>query len=89
MLCNKCKSDNPPDSEFCQYCGEKVIMPQELKNKKQRLKYMIVIIILGISLIISLGFNVYQNSLYTEAQKTIQEKIHRILDLKDDLRKLN
>ena len=25
MKCNKCKRDNPPDSEFCQYCGSKLV----------------------------------------------------------------
>ncbi len=45
MRCFNCNMENPSDSEFCQYCGEKISLPIEqnndevIKNNKLKIGY--------------------------------------------------
>lgn len=64
MKCVKCNMENPSDSGFCQYCGEKIVvsMPAEQNNNNALITVLTIIIMVLICLCFYFG------SKYSEAK---------------------
>ncbi len=78
MKCSSCKNENPSDSMFCQYCGEKIIAPVILTEEsepaqKKKSKISTLAIVLAIVLALSLGLNTYLGYQYVSSKKLIEQ----------------
>lgn len=78
MKCGNCSNENPSDSVFCQYCGEKIIVPsllleQDEVTQKKKSKTSALVIILAIVLALSLGLNTFFGYHYVSSQKKIKQ----------------
>lgn len=82
MICSKCNQTLPDDSEFCQYCGEKIVTTQKtsIKNtydfgdaKKVKGIKISIVVIVSIFIICGLtGLNIYQYIANQSLQQNIE-----------------
>ena len=89
MICNKCGSNIPEDSAFCQFCGNKIEKSKDVK--KRNIAIVILSIVLSISLIANgvLTFSLINEiKSLAESNKLIneyQDKIENLENAKDSI----
>ncbi|MBQ7896897.1 MAG: zinc ribbon domain-containing protein [Clostridia bacterium] len=75
MICNKCTNKLPDDSEFCQYCGNKivkqVIIPDKvIKEKKENVE--------------TNTSDTIETAVHTNSEITYSEAANKLLKVIDD-----
>lgn len=101
MICSKCKQQLPDDSEFCQYCGFKLVLEEvrtndciENEKKKTKFKFNGISIFIVIIFVFLISFGVYQyveiNSLEQkiyDLENQVEEAEREISDLEHERQK--
>ena len=89
MICPKCKTRIPEDSDFCQKCGEKVILPVAEKAGEGNARWKIPVIILSITTVLGLVFGGVSLYLYYTSATEVSRLRTQVADLQNENADLN